>query len=196
VKEEFTFLQPRQTGGFWNLQATKKQEQMKNKRPVCRGELITRIETQVTFGIQPEKETKMKMKLMLFATALALLVTTAASAQSISVKVNMPFSFIVNRITLPAGKYLVESVDNQGKALRFANLNSQAKDLVISNSCDAVNPAAQTKLIFHRYGDRYFLKRIWVAGNSAGHELLTSPRETEVAKDFSMQEVVLTAALR
>jgi hypothetical protein len=50
------------------------------------------------------------------------------------VKVNMPFSFIVNRITLPAGKYLVESVDNQGKALRFANLNSQAKDLVISNS--------------------------------------------------------------
>jgi hypothetical protein len=58
VKEEFTFLQPRQTGGFWNLQATKKQEQMKNKRPVCRGELITRIETQVTFGIGQKKRQK------------------------------------------------------------------------------------------------------------------------------------------
>ena len=105
-------------------------------------------------------------------------------------------SFIVNRITLPAGEYLVESADNQGRALRFANLNSQARDLVISNYCGGVAAATQTKLIFHRYGDRYFLKRIWVAGNSAGHELLTSPRETEVAKDFSMQEVVLTLARR
>jgi len=108
----------------------------------------------------------------------------------------VPFSFIVNRITLPAGEYLVESADNQGRALRFANLNSQARDLVISNYCGGVAAATQTKLIFHRYGDRYFLKRIWVAGNSAGHELLTSPRETEVAKDFSMQEVVLTLARR
>jgi hypothetical protein len=138
----------------------------------------------------------MKTKLMLFATALALLVTTAASAQSVKVKANVPFSFIVNRVTLPAGEYLVESVDNQGRALRFGNRNSNAKDLVLANSCDAVKPATQTKLIFHRYGDRYFLKRIWVAGNSAGHELLTSPRETEVAKDFSMQEVVLTLARR
>jgi hypothetical protein len=138
----------------------------------------------------------MKTKLMLSTTVLALLVTTAASAQSISVRANVPFSFIVNRITLPAGEYLVESADNQGRALRFANLNSQARDLVISNYCGGVAAATQTKLIFHRYGDRYFLKRIWVAGNSAGHELLTSPRETEVAKDFSMQEVVLTLARR
>src|SRR5678815_3213196 len=137
----------------------------------------------------------MKTKLMLSTTVLALLVTTAASAQSISVRANVPFSFIVNRITLPAGEYLVESADNQGRALRFANLNSQARDLVISNYCGGVAAATQTKLIFHRYGDRYFLKRIWVAGNSAGHELLTSPRETEVAKDFSMQEVVLTLSL-
>ena len=138
----------------------------------------------------------MKTKLMLSTTVLALLVTTAASAQSISVRANVPFSFIVNRITLPAGEYLVESADNQGRALRFANLNSQARDLVISNYCGGVAAATQTKLIFHRYGDRYFLKRIWVAGNSAGHEFLTSPRETEVAKDFSMQEVVLTLARR
>ena len=138
----------------------------------------------------------MKTKLMLSTTVLALLVTTAASAQSISVRANVPFSFIVNRITLPAGEYLVESADNQGRALRFANLNSQARDLVISNYCGGVAAATQTKLIFHRYGDRYFLKRIWVAGNSAGHELLTSPRETEVAKDFSMQEVVMTLARR
>ena len=138
----------------------------------------------------------MKTKLMLSTTVLALLVTTAASAQSISVRANVPFSFIVNRITLPAGEYLVESADNQGRALRFANLNSQARDLVISNYCGGVAAATQTKLIFHRYGDRYFLKRIWVAGNSTGHELMTSPRETEVAKDFSMQEVVLTLARR
>ncbi len=138
----------------------------------------------------------MKTKLMLFATALALLVTTAASAQSIRVKANVPFSFIVDRATLPAGEYSVDSMDDQGRVLLIGDLNSRAKNLVISNSCDAVKAAQQTQLIFHRYGNRYFLKQIWVAGNSAGHELPTSPREKEVARDFSMQKVVLMAARR
>ena len=135
----------------------------------------------------------MKRNVMLFAAALTLLMTTAASAQSVSVKANVPFSFIVNRVTLPAGEYLVESVDNQGKALRFGNRNSNAKDLVIANSCDAGKAATQTKLIFHRYGDRYFLSQVWIEGMNAGHELPANPREKEVAKDFSMQVVVLMA---
>lgn len=39
------------------------------------------------------------------------------------------------------------------------------------------------------------MAQIWLEGNSSGHELPKSSRETEVAKDFTLQEVVL-AALR
>ena len=54
----------------------------------------------------------------------------------------------------------------------------------------------QSKLVFHRYGDRYFLAQIWMAGSNSGQELPKSPRETEAARDYTVQEVVLVAALR
>jgi hypothetical protein len=119
----------------------------------------------------------MKNNLLSFAAALALAVTTVASAQTIKVKVKVPFGFIVNSATLPAGEYVVQSVD----------------DLVAFNSCTSLVSASQSKLIFHRYGDRYFLNQIWVEGNNIGHELGLGPREKEVAKDFSVREVVLAA---
>ena len=51
-----------------------------------------------------------------------------------------------------------------------------------SNFADA-RLSEGTKLVFHRYGDRYFLAQIWVAGNNSGSELPKSPREVEVAQD-------------
>ena len=137
----------------------------------------------------------MKRNLMVFAAALALVVTTVASAQTTKVKVNVPFSFIANRANLPAGQYLLQSVDIEGKVLAIRNLETNSTNLVMFNSCASLASVKQTKLIFHRYGDRYFLNRIWVAGNNYGHELSPSPREKEVAKDFSMHEVVLMANL-
>ncbi|HTT20844.1 MAG TPA: hypothetical protein VMG82_18055 [Candidatus Sulfotelmatobacter sp.] len=138
----------------------------------------------------------MKKTLMLFAAALALLVTTAASAQTIHEEADIPFSFIINGATLPAGEYSVKSADVTGKVLLISDLNSHTNNLILANSCRSGKVATKDKLVFHRYGDRYFLNQIWVAGNDAGHELPTSRREKEVAGDFSMQEVVLVAAKR
>jgi hypothetical protein len=138
----------------------------------------------------------MKKNFLLFTAALALAVTTVASAQTIKVKVNVPFGFIVNRATLPAGEYLLESVDDAGKVLAIRDLDTNTSKLVMFNSCRSLKAVSQTKLIFHRYGDRYFLNQIWVEGNNAGHELSPSPREKEVAKDFSVHDVVLMAARR
>jgi len=138
----------------------------------------------------------MKKNFLLFAATLALAVTTVASAQTIKVKVNVPFNFIVNRATLPAGEYLVQSVDDAGKVLAIRDLATNTTNLVVFNSCRSLESTSQTKLIFHRYGDRYFLNQIWVEGNDSGHELSPSPREREVAKDFSGHDVVLMAARR
>jgi hypothetical protein len=138
----------------------------------------------------------MKKKLLLFAAAFALAVTTVASAQTIKVKVKVPFSFIVNRATLPAGEYLVQSVDDEGRVLAIRDLDTNTTNLVVFNSCTSLASASQTKLIFHRYGERYFLNQIWIEGNNSGHELSPGPREKEVAKDFSVRELVLIAAQR
>lgn len=138
----------------------------------------------------------MRRNFLLFTAALAMAVTTVATAQTIKVKVNVPFNFIVNRATLPAGEYLVQSVDDEGKVLAIRDLDTNTTNLVASNSCRSLKSASQTKLVFHRYGERYFLNQIWVEGNNDGNELSPSPREKEVAKDFSVHDVVLTVARR
>ena len=132
----------------------------------------------------------------LIAAALALFATTAAVAQTVDVKANVPFTFTINRATLPAGEYSLKSMDEQGTALAIRNLNSRTANLVLSSSCRSPKSAGQTRLLFHRYGDHYFLSQIWMEGSDVGRELRPSAEEKEVAKDFSMQQVVLVAAKR
>jgi hypothetical protein len=129
----------------------------------------------------------------LIAVALALFGTTAAIAQTVDVKASVPFSFTVNRATLPAGEYSLKSMDERGTALAIRNLNSETANLVLSNSCRSPKSASQTKLLFHRYGNHYFLSQIWIEGSNAGRELPPSAQEKEVAKDFSMQQVLVAA---
>jgi len=133
---------------------------------------------------------------LLIAAALALFATTAAVAQTVDVKANVPFTFTINRATLPAGEYSLKSMDEQGTALAIRNLNSRTANLVLSSSCRSPKSAGQTRLLFHRYGDHYFLSQIWMEGSDVGRELRPSAEEKEVAKDFSMQQVVLVAAKR
>ncbi len=134
------------------------------------------------------------MKNLLITAALALLATTAASAQSVNVKATVPFNFIVHRATLPAGQYMLSSVDGNGTALAIRNLDSNTSNLVLSNACESVKTSGKTKLVFHRYAGRYFLSQIWMQGNNRGREISPGAREKEIAKDYPMEQVVLLAS--
>jgi len=138
----------------------------------------------------------MKKNFLLLAAALALLVTTGASAQTINLKANVPFSFVVDRTTLPAGEYSVESIANSEGVLTIRGVDTKTARLIMSHACESVNTASHAKLVFHRYGDQYFLSQVWVGGNNRGHELLPSAREKEVAKDFRAEKVMLAVAGR
>jgi hypothetical protein len=133
----------------------------------------------------------MKRNLVITA-ALALLATTAASAQTVNVKATVPFSFIVGRSTLPAGEYSLQTMNN-GQVLAISNRDAKITNLVLWNACESLRAASGTKLVFHRYADRYFLSQIWTEGNNRGHEIPISEREQETAKNSSMEEVVLVA---
>ena len=136
---------------------------------------------------------KLVHRLALAAT-LVLAVTAAASAQTVRLKVTVPFRFTVNHTTLPAGEYSVKTADNGGtEMLAIYNLNSKTTHLILSDSCQSVNAAGQTRLVFHRYGKRNFLSQIWIKGNNAGREFRPGAEETEVARNFAMQRVLVAA---
>jgi len=125
-----------------------------------------------------------------------MLATVSAYGQTVRVNANIPFNFSVTGATLPAGAYTIQSLTSDGRVLSIRDSDMKAQGMVLAIPCESLNDVKQTKLVFHRYGDRYFLTQIWVAGRNSGHQIPKSRRETEMAKDYTMQEVVFVAALR
>jgi hypothetical protein len=119
--------------------------------------------------------------------ALAILaVGTQAKAQSLQYRLtaNIPFDFTVADKKLPSGKYSI------GRA------QTSIGDLVLQiNSVDGAgvltrltlpvatnNPKEKSTLVFHRYGDQYFLFQVWPAGGSVGRALPKSRSERDVER--------------
>ena len=138
------------------------------------------------------------MKKQLFAlVGLGLLLATAsASAQIVRLKANIPFNFVLNKAELPAGEYTLVSLGSSGTAMLIQSADGQTAKMVLPNACESSKAPTASKLVFHRYGSEYFLAQIWTAGYQQGKELPKSSRETEVAQNYPVQNVVLVATLR
>lgn len=98
------------------------------------------------------------------------LVSLPAEAGEISAKV--PFSFEVAGKTLPPGTY---NLSNTDAALLVRSLGSGV--FVMGTRIDSSDRDA--KLIFHKYGERYLLRQVWM-GNGTGRQLPVTRSEREL----------------
>lgn len=140
----------------------------------------------------------MKKHVLTLIGVLSLLMAAgSAYAQTIHVKGDIPFSFIVNKETLPAGQYDFKSLGlSDGKVILVRDADGNAVTTINNMRTESMTTCKETKLVFRRYGSRYFLHQIWVAGERSGQQLPKSPRETEVAMDYSPATVVILAQLK
>ena len=81
-----------------------------------------------------------------------------------------------------------------GPTLSIHNVNSNAGTLVLSTSCQSLKPVADAKLVFHPYGNQYFLAEVWNRHSSLGNQIKINSRQTELTKNQSKDEVVLIAS--
>lgn len=142
----------------------------------------------------------MKKRTLIMAAAVALGVlgtTRGVEAQQLLV-VNVPFDFIAGNQVLPAGEYAVEDVGPQHNLVLVNRSYSVVSPLLNSNATIANQVQTESKLVFNRYGDRYFLSQVWSAGDACGRQLLKSAREKEIAESAKMEnqgQVTLVAEL-
>lgn len=127
-----------------------------------------------------------------------LLVMTAVSvrAQSERSKVtNISFSFMVGQKTLPAGEYTFEPNRNDSDNVWLVqSSDGRVSALFATMPVRASETQEKAKLVFHKYGDQYFLSQIWTAGDIGGRELPMRRPERELAKNgVKPQTVALTA---
>ncbi len=112
--------------------------------------------------------------------------------------VSIPFEFVAGRATLPAGEYRVQKLNETSAVLLIHCSDPSASVLVITNAAQAKKMQTGSKLVFNRYGNRYFLSQVWTAGSIRGRQLLKSPGEKEIAQVASIEtkaEVTLVARL-
>jgi hypothetical protein len=119
--------------------------------------------------------------------------TGLASAQTRVITAEVPFDYVVNGRTMLAGECSIKTEGNGQTILWITSEN--ARLAVLPNATESTTASDMTKLVFHRYGDRYFLASIEREGESRGYELPASKLEAELrAQNVAENDVVLLAS--
>ncbi len=126
---------------------------------------------------------------------LGLAVLAATPAAFAQLKADIPFDFTVSAKTLPAGQYEIAAINSQN-VLRIKQTEGRAVVLVVPLCFTARGWTAQTKLVFHRYGDQYFLSQIWGVAPGSMSELTASKAEKELMAASAKAGTTTVAAIR
>lgn len=123
------------------------------------------------------------VNLLLAASLLVAMSAVAYAQEDGSVVANVPFAFSVKGKTLPAGTYRISRVDTQNSD--FLLLRNLQGGEAIPLLTGLNNYAAGSSLVFHRYGDEYFLSSIRT--HSGEHAVPQSKAERKLARDTSYE---------
>jgi hypothetical protein len=138
-----------------------------------------------------------QMRWFASATLFLAAVTGSSQAQTVDMKVRIPFNFVAEDNTLPAGEYVVTRLGRGKEMMRLArNDGPELVTLIPTHVQLSVRPDHGT-LIFNKYGNRYFLSEVRRAKDNVGLKLHRSSLEAEIAiRDESGQVRVLAPSAR
>ena len=128
-----------------------------------------------------------------FVAAAILASAAAATAQTNDTTTTVPFSFTVGTKTLPPDTYRISRLSNHNDVVQISGLRHTVIVLSQPEGPDRTDPSP--RLVFHRYGDSYFLREIRMPGN-AGLTLPVSRPERDAAEKLASKaapEVVVVA---
>jgi hypothetical protein len=116
----------------------------------------------------------------------SILAATSAYAQSADrISMKIPFSFVVGEKTLPAGEYIVRNtISSRVTLIRNAD-GRRVHTTILTMPVPPETTPFTAKLVFHRYGDQYFLHQVWTPASERGGQLSQSQAERAMAKEVA-----------
>jgi len=130
------------------------------------------------------------VRFALFAMLLGAVPAAVAQADRGDMVVEVPFAFTVGAEKLPAGHYIVRPESD----VRVRIFNSQRRGVNVLTHAAHRTTSDGSKLVFHRYGDTYFLSGVWLTGNDTGRELFLSRAERALADRQTEMELAVVRA--
>ena len=131
--------------------------------------------------------------LLLMMIGLAVGVTKGQSTEPLTFRT--PFAFVIGDQLLPAGEYTIRVVSLTG-TLSVRSADGTAHVFINSRPLQKLDTESRFKLVFHRYGVRYYASEIWTPGYRTGRSIMQCPSEWELAKSSAPQHVILYADAR
>jgi hypothetical protein len=131
---------------------------------------------------------------ILAVTAVAFVLSAAvAKAQSTDTITKVPFTFNVGASVMPADTYRVSEFGGQTGVFMISGYRHSA---ILLSQPDGRIGDDRPRLVFHRYGDQYFLREIRLAGNT-GFSLPESKQERQaeerIASRSTPERIVILA---
>ena len=126
-----------------------------------------------------------QLLLSLIALSFALTIhPSKAHAQIIgNIEANIPFQFHVGDSKLPAGKYMIHVLDMSDlSVMEISSADGSTSALFEVHEAEANSSPAKTELIFNKYGNRYFLAKLFDEGNPSGSTVDESRYEKKVSE--------------
>jgi hypothetical protein len=126
-------------------------------------------------------------QMLAFFTALVFALTihpAKAHAQIIGeLEVTVPFQFYAGNAKLPAGKYILHMLDNSDlKIMEISTPDGSTSALFEVEDAESNTVPPKNELIFNKYGNRYFLARVFDEGNPDGSRVPQSQYEKRVSQ--------------
>lgn len=115
-----------------------------------------------------------------FATA-----AVSANAQSVNkVVTDIPFDFIVGDQTLSSGEYTLTATKAPENGLMIQNADGKSEGLRLTFPITPKNKRG-ARLVFHQYGQRYFLAEVWTGAGEVGRHLMKSRQERAIERELA-----------
>jgi hypothetical protein len=109
-------------------------------------------------------------------------------------KVNVPFAFGVEDRSLPSGEYTVFTVTPE-RSIRLVSADGKHSAVINTLPNYANEPSTTSRLVFHKYGNEYFLAQVWTAGQNVARNPLSSKKVMEIARSGALPRTTTIIAL-
>lgn len=109
-------------------------------------------------------------------------------------KVNVPFAFGVEDRSLPSGEYTVFTVTPE-RSIRLVSADGKHSAVINTLPNYANEPSTNSRLVFHKYGSKYFLAQVWTAGQNVARNPLSSKKAMEIARSGALPRTMTIIAL-
>ena len=141
----------------------------------------------------------MKMATRMLALVLTMMPLFAAAQLQGDTRVvtNVPFDFMVANKSVSAGEWILQSASDGARTLLLNNKDAGTSLFSRASEQISKQPAGAYALVFHKYGDRYFLAAVKLAGSRTMYRISESKAEAEmIARNETATETILLASVK